>query len=61
VILSLVGTLYIVTGLARRAVTTALRWSAGRPARRLVAASAVLTGTTILAALWTVQGGFQGW
>jgi putative peptide zinc metalloprotease protein len=61
VILSLVGTLYIVTGLARRAVTTALRWSAGRPARRLVAASAVLAGATILAALWTVQGGFQGW
>ena len=61
VALSLAGTLYIVTGLARRAATTALRWSAGRPARRLAAASAVLAGATILATLWTVQGGFQGW
>jgi putative peptide zinc metalloprotease protein len=61
VALSLAGTLYIVTGLARRAMTTALRWSAGRPARRLVAAAAVLAGTAILATLWTVQGGFRGW
>ena len=61
VALSLAGTLYIVTGLTRRAVTLGLRWSAGRPARRLAAASAMLAGAAALATLWTVQGGFQGW
>src|SRR5580693_2196074 len=59
--LSLVGMLYITTGLARRMVSAARRWSAGRPARRLVAAAAGLAAVSILAALWTVQGGFQGW
>jgi putative peptide zinc metalloprotease protein len=59
--LSLAGTLYVATGLARRAVALGLRWSAGRPARRLVAAAAGLATAAILAALWTVQGGFQGW
>ena len=61
VILSLVGTLYIATGLASRAVALGLRWSAGRPVRRLIAAAAGLAGAATLAALWTVQGGFQGW
>lgn len=32
--LSLVGSLYVVTGLIRRGATVVLRWSAGRPARR---------------------------
>ena len=59
--LSLVGMLYIVTGLARRAVTLGVRWSAGRPARRLVAAVAGLAGAATLATVWTVQGGFHGW
>jgi putative peptide zinc metalloprotease protein len=59
--LSLAGLLYIATGLARRAVTLGVRWSAGRPARRLVAAAAAVAGVATLAALWTVQGGFQGW
>jgi putative peptide zinc metalloprotease protein len=58
---SLAGTLYIATGLARRAVTLGLRWSAGRPARRLVAAVAGLAGVATLATVWTVQGGFHGW
>jgi putative peptide zinc metalloprotease protein len=61
VTLSLVGTLYIATGLARRAVTAGLRWSAGRPARRLVAGATAVAGATTLAALWTVQGQFHGW
>jgi putative peptide zinc metalloprotease protein len=61
VALSLVGTLYIATGLARRAVTVGLRWSAGRPARRLVAGAAAVACATTLAALWTVQGQFHGW
>jgi putative peptide zinc metalloprotease protein len=58
---SLAGTLYIATGLARRAVILGLRWSAGRPARRLVAAVAGLAGAAALATVWTVQGGFHGW
>ena len=59
--LSLVGMLYITTGLARRMVSAARRWSAGRPARRLVAAVAGLAGAATLATVWTVQGGFHGW
>jgi hypothetical protein len=61
VALSLAGSLYIVTGLVRRLVTTGLRWSAGRSARRLLAAvtgPAVLTG---LATFWTMQSQFRGW
>jgi hypothetical protein len=61
VTLSLVGTLYIAIGLARRAVTLGRRWSAGRPARGLLAAAAGLACATTLATLWTVQGGFHGW
>jgi putative peptide zinc metalloprotease protein len=59
--LSLAGSLYIVAGLARRLTTTGLRWSAGRPARRLLVAVAGLVGTTALAAFWTMQGQFHGW
>ena len=39
----------------------ARRWSAGRPARRLVAAAAGLACAATLATVWTVQGGFHGW
>ena len=60
-ILSLAGSLYITTGLARRAAATGLCWSAGRPARRLLAAVAALACTTALAAFWTTQGQFHGW
>jgi hypothetical protein len=59
--LSLAGMAYIAAGLARRAIARGLRWSAGRPPRRLVAAAAALAGATTLATLWTVQGGFHGW
>jgi hypothetical protein len=61
VALSLAGSLYIVTGLARRLTAAGLRWSAGRPARRLVAAAAGLAVLTGLAAFWTMQGQFRGW
>ena len=61
VILSLAGSLYIVTGLARRLAAAGLRWSAGRPARRLLAAAAGLAVLTGLAAFWTAQGQFRGW
>ena len=61
VTLSLVGTLYVATLLARRAVTLGRRWSAGLPARRLVAAAAGLACVATLATFWTVQGQFHGW
>ncbi len=61
VTLSLAGSLYIAAGLAGRAVTVGRRWSAGRPARRLLAAAASLAALAALAAFWTVQGQFRGW
>jgi putative peptide zinc metalloprotease protein len=61
VVLSLAGSLYIVTGLARRVTSTGLRWSAGRPGRRLLAAAAGLAALTALAACWAVQGQLAGW
>jgi len=59
--LSLAGSLYIVTGLARRLTALARRWSAGRPARRLLAGAAGLAVLAGLAAFWTLQGQFHGW
>ena len=61
VTLSLAGSLYIVTGLARRLTALGLRWSAGRPARRLLAGAAGLAVLAALAAFWTLQGQFRGW
>jgi putative peptide zinc metalloprotease protein len=59
--LSLAGSLYVVTGLARRLATAGLRWSAGRPRRRLQAGVAGLAALAGLAAFWTLQGQFHGW
>ncbi|HEY7360906.1 MAG TPA: hypothetical protein VH642_08860 [Streptosporangiaceae bacterium] len=59
--LSLAGSLYIVIGLARRLAAGGLRWSAGHPARRLLAALAGLAGMAALAAFWAMQGQFRGW
>jgi putative peptide zinc metalloprotease protein len=61
VTLSLAGSLYIVTGLVRRLTALSRRWSAGRPARRLLAAGAGLAVMAALAAFWTMQGQFRGW
>jgi len=61
VALSFAGSLYIVTGLARRSVSAGRRWSAGGPARRLLTAVAGLAILTGLAAFWTIQGQFRGW
>jgi putative peptide zinc metalloprotease protein len=61
VALSLAGSLYIVTGLARRIVTAGLRWSAGRSGRRLLAAAAGLAILAGLAAFWTIRGQLRGW
>jgi putative peptide zinc metalloprotease protein len=59
--LSLAGSLYIATGLARRLTALGRRWSAGRPARRLLAAAAGLAVLAALASFWTLQGQFRGW
>jgi putative peptide zinc metalloprotease protein len=61
VILPLAGSLYISARLARRVATLARRWYAGRRARRVVAAAAILACVTALAAFWTGQGQFRGW
>jgi hypothetical protein len=61
VTLSLAGSLYIIIGLARRLAITGLRWSAGHPARRLLAATAGLAVLAALAAFWGTQGQFHGW
>ena len=61
VTLSLAGSLYIVTGLARRLTALGRRWSAGRPARRLLAGAAGLAALAGLAAFWAAQGQFRGW
>jgi putative peptide zinc metalloprotease protein len=59
--LSLAGSLYIVMGLARRLATIGLRWSAGRPARRLLVAVAGLASMAALASFGAAQGQFHGW
>jgi putative peptide zinc metalloprotease protein len=61
VALSLAGSCYILIGLARRLTTAGLRWSAGQPARRVLATVAGLAGLAALAAAWTTQGQFHGW
>ena len=59
--LSLAGSLYVVITLARQLTTVGLRWSAGRPRRRLLAAAAGLACLAALAMFWTVHGQFRGW
>jgi putative peptide zinc metalloprotease protein len=58
---SLAGSLYIAIGLATRLTALGRRWSAGHPARRLVAAAVGLATLAALAAFWAVQGQFRGW
>ena len=59
--LSLAGSLYVVTGLARRLTALGARWSVGRPARRLLATGTGLTVIVALTAFWITQGQFRGW
>jgi putative peptide zinc metalloprotease protein len=61
VTLSLAGSLYLVTGLARRLTALGRRWSADRPARRFLAAGSGLAALVGLVAFWTLQGQFRGW
>ena len=55
------GTLYLIAAVARRAGTAGLRWSAGRPARRLAAVITVAACAAALAMFWAWQGQFHGW
>ena len=59
--LSFAGSLYLLPGLARRLTTAGPRWSAGRPARRLLAAVRPAAAVAGLAAFWVAQGQFRGW
>jgi hypothetical protein len=38
-----------------------LRWSAGRPVRRLLVTVAAVTCVASLAALWAIQGQLRDW
>ena len=49
------------TGLARRVATMSLRWSAGRPLRRLLVTVAAVTCVASLAVLWAIQGQLRDW
>jgi putative peptide zinc metalloprotease protein len=59
--LTAVGSLYIMAGLARRAAAIGLRWSAGRPARRVLAILAAAAIVASLATVWISQGQFSDW
>jgi putative peptide zinc metalloprotease protein len=59
--LTLVGSIYVLTGLVRRAVTAGRRLSAGRPVRRLLATGTGLAVLAALAAFWTIQGQLRSW
>jgi putative peptide zinc metalloprotease protein len=60
-LLSAVGTLYVAWGLGRRAVAFGLRWSAGRPRRRLIAVLVGVAFSAPLSIIWLVQGQFSDW
>ena len=59
--LPIAGSLYIVTGPAGRAVTMGLRWSAGRPVRRVLVTVVAVTCVASLAILWAIQGQLRDW
>ena len=60
-VLPIAGSLYIVTGLARQATSMGLRWSAGRPVRRLLITVAATACAASLAVYWAIQGQYRGW
>jgi putative peptide zinc metalloprotease protein len=61
VLLSVAGSAYVVFGLTRRLTGAGRRWSAGRPARRLLATAIGLAIVAGLAAFWTAGGQLSGW
>jgi putative peptide zinc metalloprotease protein len=58
---SIAGTLYVATGLARRAFAMGRRWSAGSPTRRFLALLAAAACAIPLMIIWLVQGQFSDW
>jgi putative peptide zinc metalloprotease protein len=60
-LLSIAGSLYVVWGLLRRAAAFGLRWSAGRPRRRVLALLAAVACAVPLSVIWLVQGQFSDW
>ena len=61
VLMSIVGSLCVMVGLVRRSVAFGLRWSAGRPRRRLVAFLVGLACAASLSVVWLVQGELSDW
>jgi hypothetical protein len=61
VVMSIAGSIYVAAGLAGRAWKLGLRWSAGRPARRLGTAATAIAATALLAIFWAVHGQFEVW
>jgi putative peptide zinc metalloprotease protein len=59
--LAMAGSIYLLAGLGRRLVAAGLRWSVGRPGRRIVVTATGLAVLAGLGALWTAQGQFAGW
>jgi putative peptide zinc metalloprotease protein len=59
--LAIAGSVYLLAGLGRRLTAAGLRWSAGRPRRRLLVTAIALAALAGLGVLWTVQGQFSGW
>jgi putative peptide zinc metalloprotease protein len=55
------GSLYLIAATARRAVTATAHWTAGHPARGLLAILAAAACLTALALYWTAQNQFHGW
>jgi putative peptide zinc metalloprotease protein len=55
------GSLYLLTAITRRAVTATARWTAGHPARSLLAILTVAACVTALALYWTASNQFRGW
>jgi putative peptide zinc metalloprotease protein len=60
-LLSIAGSLYILVGLVRRVVAFGLRWSAGRPRRRLIALLVAVACAVPLSIFWLVEGQFNDW
>jgi putative peptide zinc metalloprotease protein len=60
-LLSIAGSLYVLAGLVRRAVVFGLRWSAGRPRRRLIALLVAVACAVPLSIFWLVEGQFNDW
>ena len=61
VTLTVAGSVYIVTGLARQVAAMSVRWSAHRPGRQVLAGVVGLACLTALVAFWITRGQFRGW